>query len=480
MTLKPFTFLKNYFNLTQFLGHFHPLLVHLPIGILLFAILLQWLSRKEKYVPLQPAIGPALLCGMLSAMASAITGLLLSQSGEYATDTLNTHKWLGISVTIISGFFYFWKRKTPSNKNQNTLAILLLILIIVTGHFGGTLTHGEGYLTQHLPPPFRNWLGDYDATTQTISNIEEAQVYQDIIAPILQTRCYACHGPQKQKGGLRMDVAAKFQKGGKDGAVFIAGKPDESEMFRRVSLKLSDEDHMPPEGKPQLTENEIALLHWWIATGASFDKKVKELQITGEIKSALAALQQQNSPSQPTSEFPTEKVEPADALVMQKLKDAGVLVLPLAKDTHYLEATFFNADSVNVKLLEPLAKQLISLNLSGTTITDSACVTLAKLTQLRKLHLQNTGITDAGLGQLQTLAQLRYLNLVGTKITAKSFSALSGLKNLQQLYLYQTPIDSAAFVQLRKIFPKTRIETGGYTVATLPTDTTEVKPPKTN
>jgi len=477
---KNFKCLHNPLDMTQFLGHFHSLLVHLPIGILLFAILLQWLSRKERNIALQPAIGPALLCGMLSAVVSVITGLLLSQNGDYTTDTLNTHKWLGIAVAIISSFFYFWKRKAPSNKNQNTLALLLLLLIVVTGHFGGTLTHGEGYLTQHLPSPFRNWLGDYDATTPHISNVDEAQVYQGVIAPILQTRCYACHGPQKQKGGLRMDVAAEFQKGGKDGAVFIAGKSDESEMLRRVSLKLSDEDHMPPEGKPQLTENEIALLRWWIATGASFDKKVKDLQKTEEIKFALAALQKQNSSAQPIPEFPTEKVEPANALVLQKLKDAGVLVLPLAKDNHYLEANFINADSANVKLLEPLAKQLVALNLNGTTISDSACVTLAKLTQLRKLHLQNTGITDAGLGQLQTLARLQYLNLVGTKITAQSLAALKGLKNLRQLYLYQTPIDSAAFAQLQKIFPNTRIETGGFTVATLPSDTTEVKPPKTN
>ncbi len=481
--MKNFTALQNNFDMPQFLGHFHPLLVHLPIGILLFAILLQWLSRKERNIALQPAIGPALLCGMLSAIASAITGLLLSQSGGYATGTLNTHKWLGISVAIISSLFYFWKRKAPANKNQSPLAILLLILLIVAGHFGGTLTHGEGYLTQHLPSPFRNWLGDDDTTTQTISNIETAQVYQDIIAPILQTRCYACHGPEKQKGGLRMDVATEFQKGGKDGAVFIAGMPDESELLHRVSLKLSDKEHMPPEGKPQLTEEEITLLHWWIATGASFDKKVKDLQKTKEIKSALAALQKQNSSAQPILEFPTEKVEPADARALQRLKDAGVLVLPLAKGQHYLEVNFINADSVDdrtIKLLEPLSKQLVRLNLGGTAITDSACVTLAKLTQLHKLYLQSTGVTDAGLMQLQALTQLQYLNLVNTNVTVKSLLALNRLKNLRQLYLYQTPIDSSTIAALREIFPNTSIEVGGYSVATLLSDTMEVKPPRTN
>jgi uncharacterized membrane protein len=461
--------------MTQFLGHFHPLLVHLPIGILLFAILLQWLSRQEKYSALQPAIRLALFCGAVSAIASVITGLLLSQNGEYATGSLNMHKWLGISVAITSCLFYFWKRKASSNKNQNPLAILLFILLVVTGHFGGTLTHGEGYLTQHLPRPFQNWLG---IQTQHVADIKEARVYQNVIAPILQNKCYACHGPEKQKGGLRMDIATEFQKGGKDGAVFIAGNPDESEMLRRVSLKPSDEDHMPPEGKPQLDEKEISLLHWWIATGASFDKKVNDLPQTGEIKSALASLLLQNSPEKFRPEFPTAKVAPPDASAMQKLREAGVLVLPLAKGSHYLEASFINADSANIKLLEPLAPQLVGLNLSGAAIADSGCVTLAKLTQLRKLHLQNTGISEAGLRQLHTLAQLQSLNLVGTKITTRSFAALSGLKNLRQLYLYQTPIDSAGLAQLRALFPNTHIEMGGYAVATLASDTTEVKPPK--
>lgn len=459
----------------QFLGHFHPVLVHLPIGILLFAVLLQWLNRKEKYMTLQPAIGAALLCGTLSAIASVITGLLLSQNGEYATDTLNTHKWLGITIAISAGFFYFWKRKTPSNKNQNTLALFLLVLIVVTGHLGGTLTHGENYLTQHLPPPFRHWLGE---PTQNISSIADAKIYQDVITPILQAKCYACHGAQKQKGGLRMDVAAEFQKGGKDGAVFNAGKPNESELLRRVMLEPSDQDHMPPEGKPQLTANEIALLRWWIATGASFDKKIKDFPKTEETKFALAALRQQDSPLQVASLFPPDKVEPADAQTIKKLKDAGVMVVPIAKDSHYLEANFINADSARVQWLEPLAQQLVALNLSGVTLADSDCVTLAKLTELRKLHLQNADITDAGLMQLQTLVQLQYLNLTGTRITSKSFAALSGLKNLRQLYLYQTPIDSIELAQLRKIFSNTRIEMGGYAIATLPSDTTEVKPPK--
>ena len=88
-----------------------------------------------------------------------------------------------------------------------------------------------------------------------------------------------------------MDEPEFILKGGKDGKVIKPGNADESEMMKRLLLPRNDEDHMPPKEKPQLKENEIALIHWWIATGATFDKKIKELEQTEKIKPVLLALQ---------------------------------------------------------------------------------------------------------------------------------------------------------------------------------------------
>jgi hypothetical protein len=316
---------------------------------------------------------------------------------------------------------------------------------------------------------------------RTIPHLDEARIYADVIAPILQARCHPCHGPQKQKGALRMDIVEKFIEGGEEGAVFIAGKPEESPMIKRILLDRNDDDHMPPKDQPQLSKAEVTLLQWWITTGASFDKSVNALNPTENVKSILVSLQKPTVPAPQTMDLPAEKIDPASARALQELKDAGVLVLPIAKDSNYLEANFLNAGHMNdqtVKLLEPLAQQLVRLNLSGTAITDSACAAVARLTRLRKLHLLNTRITDAGLAQLHTLTRLQYLNLVGTVVTAKGLAALSGWQDLQQLYLYQTSIDSSGLAHLRRIFPQTQLDIGGYKVATLATDTSEVKPPK--
>ena len=79
---------------------------------------------------------------------------------------------------------------------------------------------------------------------------------------------------------------------------------------------------------------------------------------------------------------------------------------------------------------------------------------------------------------LKPLQHLKYLNLVGTKVTANGLVALKENKNLQSLYLFQTGINSADWTRLRKAFPTVLLDSGGYVVPTLPTDTVEVKEKK--
>src|SRR5262245_53987117 len=82
--------------------------------------------------------------------------------------------------------------------------------------------------------------------------------YETDIKPLLKRRCYPCHGPVKQKAGLRLDAGALIPNDIHD------------ELLRRVSS--GDElDRMPPEGA-RLTEDQIASLRAWIAEGAPYPK----------------------------------------------------------------------------------------------------------------------------------------------------------------------------------------------------------------
>ena len=464
--------------MSEFIGHFHVVLVHLPIGILLLACVFQWLERKSRFSSLHAATGIALFIGMLSAVLAAITGYLLSLKGDYDEQLVSKHQWFGISVACVSIAMYYLYRKPASAKTQSAVSVLLFLLITITGHLGGSLTHGSDYLTKSI------WQSSdsSEAQRKPIPNVQEARAYSDIIKPLLQTKCYTCHGKNKQKGGLRMDDSLRLMKGGKDGVVVIAGNAEKSEMARRTSLPREDDDHMPPKEKSQLNEQEIALIHWWIASGASFDKKVKELEQPEEIKPALLALQNLPKRKIVIPDIPGTPVAKSDETAVKKLKDIGAMVIPVSQNSNYLYVNFVTTTDLSDKqmqLLLPLKEQLIWLKLGNTSITDSALQIISQLKNLTRLQVDHTKITDKGLTSLGSLLQLRYLNLVGTAVTAQGVMQLRDLKNLQSIYLYQTAVAISDWNSLKKAFPKTLIDSGGYTVPFLATDTIEVKPPKT-
>lgn len=83
------------------------------------------------------------------------------------------------------------------------------------------------------------------------------------IKPLLQVRCYECHGVLKQKSGLRLDTVAFMRKGGENGSVV---KTEKSLLLERITSTDKDE-RMPPAGPPLSTE-QIAALKAWIAAGA--------------------------------------------------------------------------------------------------------------------------------------------------------------------------------------------------------------------
>ncbi len=149
--------------------------------------------------------------------------------------------------------------------------------------------------------------------------------------------------------------------------------------------------------------------------------------------------------------------KPDDA-VITRLKKAGVTVIPVARTSNYLSASFFTAgpgaDSL-VKMLEPLKKQLVWLKLDNAAISDATMDELARLTSLTKLSINHTAITDKGLIKLQSLGQLQSLNLVGTKVTAQGVMQLNKLKKLENLYLYQSALTNQNGLYCKKHFRHT-------------------------
>ncbi len=464
-------------TISEFLGHFHPLIVHLPIGILLIALLLQWLAKKEKYKTLQPAVAVALLVGAITALLSCITGYILSTTDDYDATLISYHMTSAIVLTVVSFVLYVKEKNPKFEVPKNALAMGLFLLIFLTGHLGGSLTHGSDYLTKPLAELFSN---DSSAslTIKPIPNVEEAMVYSDVVKPILATRCYSCHGEAKQKGGLRMDDSLKLMKGGKDGIVITKGDAKGSELTKRIALSLENDDHMPPKEKPQLTKDQVALLHWWIDNGADMNAKVKDIKQSSDIKQKLLVLQTVEKKKEEVSDIPASPVTSADEKTIDKLREQHILVIPVAQGNNYLMASFIN-DTIVTKeklmLLQQLSPQLVWLKLANTNVDDSLMPYIGKLNNLTKLDVSNTSLTDKSIRPVASLLHLRYLNLVNTNVTTQGILSLKNISSLTFLFLYKNKIGAPGYTQLKMAFPKTNIDTGGYFVPTLPTDTTDVK-----
>lgn len=473
---------------TSFFGRFHPLLVHLPIGFLIIVGVFEILKITGRLSVNQDIIRVILLVSAISATLACIAGYFLSLEGGYNEEMLEEHKMQGIWLAVFCWIAWLAKNtwlneRVGLNKILYAPALILsLVLMMVAGHHGGNLTHGETYLTDNTPQPFRAWLGMPEKTEKEqenlsnkpkIQNINEAMVYQDIIRPIFKQKCEQCHNANKMKGDLRIDEIDLFKKGGKHGAIFVASNVEESKFIKRILLPESDDDHMPPKGKTQITENELALMKWWIEQGAPFDKKVSQVQVSDPIKPILASLGGTGTGSSSggvtQDKFTVEEkllsgtVSAIGDNTLADLKKSGALVLPFAQNNNFVEISYINNSKLNDNESAVIAKapdQTLWLRLSDTQITDKSLTEVAKLTNLTRLHLEQTKITDNGLGQLSALKNLEYLNLIGTKISDAGIKQLVSLKNLKKLYLWKTNVTPKGADELKKSLPELKIDLG--------------------
>lgn len=534
---------------TEFIGRLHPLIVHLPIGILLFAFALILLQRVRR-VDIESIIGFALLLGSISAVAACMAGWILAQSGEYDADLVFKHQWTGIATAGLGLLAFFVKRI------RDILATMTVMVLVVAGHYGGNLTHGEDYLFPKKKTPSvkmaqtadslqvignqqiignQQVMGSSATTKEGVPNtakeglsnttkeglpntttaalinpstplpnapvqtiVQKRFVYKDAVIPILEAKCYGCHSATKKKGGLRLDSEDFIREGGKNGAVLTAGNPEQSKMYASLLLPEDDDDHMPPKGKPQLTPQEIATLHFWIKGGASFQEVVEmvkagtpnqtspttthlgtpklpkagieESSKTGVIESSKTTVLTPKTleivPSQNTeAAILKNKTTAATPSVLNKLKQQNVSLSTFGEGSNYLMANFVNVKNYNSTLIDDLQNidnQLVRIKLGNQPVSDDDVKKLSSLKNVTRLNLEKTAITDAALVHLKNLPNLEQVNLYGTNITDKGLLDLSKCPNLKVIYLWQTKTTAAGIEQLKKALPNVQIDTGGF------------------
>jgi mono/diheme cytochrome c family protein len=145
------------------------------------------------------------------------------------------------------------------------------------------------------------------------------------VKPILAQNCYACHGPDKQRAGLRLDTAAAALHGGNSGPALVPGSSADSLLVKAVT-GAGDVKVMPPK-EPRLPAAQIAVLRAWIDGGAKAPPS--------EIAAAAArskhwAFQKPVRPAEPAVQDAAWVRNPIDRFILARLEKEGLKPSPEA------------------------------------------------------------------------------------------------------------------------------------------------------
>lgn len=442
-------------NIEIFIGRFHPLIVHLPIGFLLLAAIMQGLLglNKGKYGSLHLAITISIFLGFVSSLAAAAVGWLLAQGGGYDDHALFWHQWMGISVVILSliaWLFRIFQSHLPDSI-QHGLAAILILVVSIAGHLGGGLTHGEEYLFAYAPPVIQRALGNSAPENQPKipSNVDSILVYGHLIQPILEAKCYECHNEAKKKGGLSLTSTKDIQEGGDSGPAIGIGHSLNSLLITRVTLPGNHHKFMPPKGAP-LTYAEIQLFSWWIDEGASDEARAVELTPNPEVLNFL--VRDYDLDLTPKSLVNRLQAEPLSREDSMAIAASGFTIRPIAMDHNLYEV--FNSNPVletnQLKILLRAKNQITKVFLSGCGIIDDQMFVFGQMPNLTYLNLDRNPISDTGLSELATLKNLEVLNLYGTEITIAAKNLIKDLPSLKRVYLWNTEIRPSAFKMMQE------------------------------
>ncbi len=333
-------------SMVLFIGRFHPILLHLPVGSLgllcLFELICSTRRGEERYGEASLLI---LVIGALSSVMAVLAGIMLSREGGYTGGNFSLHQTMaliGTAGVLIALMVRITAMARESMELLSAYRALFFISFGIMGlgaHFGGNMSHGSAFLTKHAPSGLKGpmvgmekWIlsfvekpkeekpeeksapetspkaepkaepktGHESASTPHSSPPPQPLatggsgklVFQHVILPIFVAKCNKCHGEEKQKGELRLDTYEFTMKGGEESGDknIVPGKPGESETVKMVSSAEDEDGHMPPEGKEQLTKDEVALIKWWIQQGASNTQKYDPTVVPAELKAAAEAL----------------------------------------------------------------------------------------------------------------------------------------------------------------------------------------------
>ncbi len=207
-------------------------------------------------------------------------------------------------------------------------------------------------------------LGVSEPTARGVEpNPDEARFFESKIRPVLVDNCLKCHGPQKQKSGLRLDSRSAALAGGELGPAVVPGKPDESLLVNAIGH--GDDLKMPPSKK--LAADQIADLTRWVAMGAPWsgpgggkgDPPAASASASASASSSNSTIRKQGyqitdkdrahwafrpvlRPTVPAPRVPGQARNPIDAFILARLDASGLKPNPAASKVELIRRAYYD------------------------------------------------------------------------------------------------------------------------------------------
>jgi broad specificity phosphatase PhoE/uncharacterized membrane protein/mono/diheme cytochrome c family protein len=451
-------------------GRTHPILVHFPIAMVLVAAMIETVRAiVRRPTPARTSIN-MLGIGVLAAAAAIGSGWLNGDYENHASnaDTMELHRWVGIGgggVALLAFLF-----ATVASRSRRALMAFRALLLVAagaigfTGHLGGNMVYGEGYMLAPLkmgkrpaateprptppsPPPVSdvpaNPLASPDVGTDArpiAVSIADVSFERDVL-PIFVARCAECHGEAKVKGGLRLDSQDHVM--GAESWVLSVDEPSESDLVIRVKMHEDDDGAMPPTGE-RLASVEIATIEAWIAS----------LAMAG---AAPEAMPEPESQPEATDGPEVDEESTADAGLaawtevqvdaIQKLRARGARIEPVSVESGLLDVNLSlmspACDGGSLSMLGPVVGRIERLNLAGASVGSADLAVLAGGDAIRSIDLDRTRIDDGAAVTLAALPALETLIVTGTGLTDAGLRTLAASGSLKRVYAAKTGVTAA-------------------------------------
>jgi uncharacterized membrane protein len=446
-------------DLVFFLGRLHVLALHLPIGMLVLAVALDWFARGRRRQALSVAVPYAWGATALSATLTVVLGYMHFAEGGFTGPSAQAHRLFGTVLAVACGAVWWLSAKAPAlhRKLNIVTGIVLLGLVTITGHYGGNLTHGSEYLVEYAPQPLRALAGLPERRPR-VTDFAVADPWHDVVQPMLHSRCANCHNDDKRNGELSMHDYDALMRGGETGRVISIGNASVSELYRRITLPADDEAFMPAEGKTPLTPGQVEIVRWWIDAGAPIDTSVAATGMPADIETLLRA----EFGFEADAEASETELAHADSMLVDALFGAGFLVRQVSESDPRLVVSVHSVgtklDDEQLSALRSAADLIVSLDLQSVGLDDSALVDLDDFSALTTLRLSNNKLTDAAVPELRNLESVEVLNLYGNSgISDASLDTLSELASLRVVYLWGTGVTADGAERLRTRRPELEV-----------------------